>query len=102
MGRVFCCLYALLGIPLCLVFLVNIGEKLNSSTRPLDRRLKALLRPRLVRPLRAVLIVAIGTVVFMVVPSLVFCHLQEWKFGTALYFSFITLSTIGFGDYVAG
>jgi len=27
---------------------------------------------------------------------------QDWDYDTALYYSVISLSTIGFGDYVAG
>ena len=99
----------------CLLLYIRTPRNSSVSCRPCQHRREAELidstagppsegtpQASTVRPLRAVLIVAIGTVVFMVVPSFVFCYLQEWKFGTALYFSFITLSTIGFGDYVAG
>ena len=44
----------------------------------------------------------IGTCLMILVPSSLFHHFEEWDYGTSVYYSFITLSTIGFGDYVAG
>ncbi|RXG52525.1 Open rectifier potassium channel protein 1 [Armadillidium vulgare] len=38
----------------------------------------------------------------MFIPSLIFSILEEWTMIDAFYFTFITLSTIGFGDYIAG
>lgn len=31
-----------------------------------------------------------------------FSHVEGWSFREGFYFAFITLSTIGFGDYVVG
>lgn len=33
---------------------------------------------------------------------MVFSHVEGWSLGEGFYFAFITLSTIGFGDYVIG
>lgn len=41
-------------------------------------------------------------IVFLVVPALVFHLLEDWTFIESFYYCFITLSTIGFGDLVAG
>ena len=43
-----------------------------------------------------------GTVLFFIVPMIVFQMHEGWTFAQAIYYCFITLSTIGFGDYVAG
>jgi len=32
----------------------------------------------------------------------VFQQLEEWTFAEGVYYAFITLTTIGFGDYEAG
>lgn len=41
-----------------------------------------------------------GIVVFLFLPSLIFSYFEEWDYSVSLYYSFVTLSTIGFGDYV--
>lgn len=43
-----------------------------------------------------------GSLLFLVIPPLLFSYVEGWTFGEAFYFAFITLSTIGFGDYVVG
>ena len=48
------------------------------------------------------LITVIGTCLMILVPSSLFHHFEDWDYGTSIYYSIITLSTIGFGDYVAG
>ncbi|XP_065449893.1 potassium channel subfamily K member 16-like isoform X3 [Chrysemys picta bellii] len=41
-----------------------------------------------------------GILVFLCLPSLVFQVVEGWSYSEGVYFAFITLSTIGFGDYV--
>lgn len=43
-----------------------------------------------------------GIFVFFVFPSLVFMFVEGWNYTGSLYFSFVSLSTIGLGDYVPG
>lgn len=43
-----------------------------------------------------------GSALFFVMPMLVFMQHEGWSYAQAIYYCFITLSTIGFGDYVAG
>lgn len=56
----------------------------------------------LVRILSAVLFLVIGCLLFVVTPMFVFCHTEGWSKLEALYFVVVTLTTVGFGDYVAG
>ncbi|XP_074813303.1 potassium channel, subfamily K, member 16-like [Natator depressus] len=43
-----------------------------------------------------------GILVFLCLPSFVFQVVEGWSYSEGVYFAFITLSTIGFGDYVVG
>ena len=48
------------------------------------------------------LFVASGSLLFLVIPPLLFSYVEDWSYGEGFYYAFITLSTIGFGDYVVG
>ena len=43
-----------------------------------------------------------GAALFFVMPMMVFEQQEGWNYSKGIYYCFITLSTIGFGDYVAG
>lgn len=47
---------------------------------------------------------AFSVILFLlfIIPSLIFMMSQDWKFMESFYYCVITLSTIGFGDYVPG
>ncbi|XP_051578030.1 potassium channel subfamily K member 16-like [Myxocyprinus asiaticus] len=38
----------------------------------------------------------------LVIPPLIFSYIEGWSYGEGFYFAFITLSSIGFGDYAIG
>ncbi|KAM7367750.1 hypothetical protein PAMP_014028 [Pampus punctatissimus] len=102
-GKVFCMLYALLGIPLTLVMFQSVGERINTFVRFLLHRLKKCLGMRrtevsMVNMVTIGLISCMSTLCF---GALAFSHFEGWSFFHAYYYCFITLTTIGFGDYVA-
>ncbi|XP_043491470.1 open rectifier potassium channel protein 1 isoform X1 [Polistes fuscatus] len=43
-----------------------------------------------------------GFVMFIFFPAFLFSHYEGWTYDEAVYYAFVTLTTIGFGDYVAG
>lgn len=95
--------YAVLGIPLTLVMFQSLGERINTLVRYLLRRLKRALGLR--RPdVSMANMVAIGflsCVGTLCVGAAAFSAYETWSFFHAFYYCFITLTTIGFGDYVA-
>lgn len=43
-----------------------------------------------------------GLLLFLLLPPLLFSHVEGWSYVEGFYFAFMTLSTVGFGDYVIG
>ncbi|XP_026210679.1 potassium channel subfamily K member 16-like [Anabas testudineus] len=102
-GQVFCVFYALCGIPLNLAFLKQLGKCLTIHLGRLEKGVvSAVPHKQTVEALAVSLFVITGSVLFLIIPPLLFSLVEGWTFGEGFYFSFITLSTIGFGDYVVG
>ena len=102
-GKAFCMFYALLGIPLCLVMFQSIGERLNTFITFIIKNVKKCLKLKNTDVSQTDLILVGGNLVTVVVlaGAAAFRSYEEWKYLDALYYCFITLTTIGFGDYVA-
>jgi len=130
-GKMFCILYALIGIPLMLVFSGEIGDlmadgfrwiysriccrwcrvrrrhnELPSSDEPTippewkikqDEIGKETYMPtdKVNVPIMVNLMLIFT---FLFLGAVAFSNWENWDLGTALYFCFITLTTIGFGD----
>ncbi|XP_069848379.1 potassium channel subfamily K member 4 isoform X1 [Dipodomys merriami] len=106
-GRLFCIFYALVGIPLFGILLAGVGDRLGSSLRRGIGHIEAIflkwhVPPELVRVLSAMLFLLIGCLLFVLTPTFVFCYMEDWSQLEAIYFVIVTLTTVGFGDYVAG
>ncbi|XP_059398636.1 potassium channel subfamily K member 4 [Carassius carassius] len=106
-GQLFCICYTLFGIPLFGFLLAAAGDHLGTSLRKAIAKVEALLwkwkvSPTIVRVITAVLSILLGCVLFIFVPILVFQRVENWNWLESAYFVVITLTTVGFGDYVAG
>ncbi|KAM5256360.1 potassium channel subfamily K member 16 [Ctenodactylus gundi] len=101
-GQVFCVFYALVGIPLNVIFLNHLGTGLRTHLAALERWEDQPRRSQLLQVLGLALCLTLGTLAILVFPPMAFSHVEGWSFGEGFYFAFITLSTIGFGDYVVG
>ncbi|XP_030626657.1 potassium channel subfamily K member 5b [Chanos chanos] len=102
-GRIFCILYGLCGIPLCLTWMSELGSFFGDRAKRLSQvLLRKGLSVRKVQFTCTALFLLWGLLVHLVIPPFVFMIIEEWTYLEGLYFSFITLTTVGFGDYVAG
>ncbi|XP_026148928.1 potassium channel subfamily K member 5-like isoform X2 [Mastacembelus armatus] len=102
-GRVFCILYGLCGIPLCLVWISELGSFFGDRAKRLSQVLiRKGVSVKKVQFICTALFLLWGLLVHLVLPPFVFRHLEGWTYLEGIYFSFITLTTVGFGDYVAG
>lgn len=102
-GKVFCMFYALLGIPLTLVMFQSLGERINTFVRYLLHQAKKCLGMRQTEVSMANMVTVgfFSCMSTLCVGAVAFSHCEGWSFLHAFYYCFITLTTIGFGDYVA-
>uniref|UniRef100_A0A3Q2QY36 Potassium channel domain-containing protein n=1 Tax=Fundulus heteroclitus TaxID=8078 RepID=A0A3Q2QY36_FUNHE len=102
-GKTFCMFYAVLGIPLTLVMFQSLGERINTLVRYLLRRAKQGLgfRKTEVSMGNMVLVGLLSCVTTLCIGAAAFSHFEDWTFFNAYYYCFVTLTTIGFGDFVA-
>ncbi|CAG0914091.1 unnamed protein product [Notodromas monacha] len=122
-GRLFCIVYALIGIPVTGLLLAALADTFSLGLmyvydrgftfwkervepdimgedvpdEPSETEMK---RHKLM--FAAVVYICIGFSVLMFLPALLFSLIEGWSYGDSLYFTFVTLSTIGFGDLVPG
>ncbi|XP_061612978.1 potassium channel subfamily K member 1-like [Phyllopteryx taeniolatus] len=105
-GKAFCILYSILGIPLTIFFLSAVVQRIMAvvTRRPIAYFPSrwAVSKAKFAAVHAAVLTVAVAFAIF-VVPAWIFISLeQDWNFLESFYFCFISLTTIGLGDYVPG
>ena len=101
-AQLFFIFYAFLGIPLMMVFLAHVGVHINSTNKKLADSVNYFKNRRLDRFADTVVICFLGVAIFILLPAWVFHHVEGWGYITACYFAVVTLSTIGFGDYIPG
>nr|XP_033791502.1 potassium channel subfamily K member 2 isoform X2 [Geotrypetes seraphini] len=106
-GKIFCVIYALLGIPLFGFLLAGVGDQLGTIfgkgiARVEDMFVKWNVSQTKIRIISTVIFILFGCLLFVAIPAVIFKHIEGWHTLDAFYFVVITLTTIGFGDYVAG
>ncbi|XP_063803459.1 potassium channel subfamily K member 16-like isoform X2 [Pseudophryne corroboree] len=102
-GQMFCVFYALLGIPLNIIVLAHAGKTLSHWCKRLGKCLvRKGMEKKKAKILTIIFFLVTGTLVFLGLPPLVFRETEHWTYKEGVYYAFISLSTIGFGDYVVG
>uniref|UniRef100_A0A3Q3EQ19 Potassium channel, subfamily K, member 5a n=1 Tax=Kryptolebias marmoratus TaxID=37003 RepID=A0A3Q3EQ19_KRYMA len=102
-GRVFCIFYGLFGVPLCLTWISELGKFFGGRAKHLGQYLtKKGFSLRKAQFTCTAIFLLWGVLIHLVLPPFVFMSQEGWSYIEGLYFSFVTLTTIGFGDLVAG
>nr|XP_026692125.1 potassium channel subfamily K member 16 [Ciona intestinalis] len=102
-SRAFCVIYALFGIPLFAIMFSGLSERfslvLKKGTNKVDEKD---MQPLMKHLLLFVVFSTVGFVLFCCIPAAIISVAEQWTFGDSLYYAIITLTTIGFGDFVVG
>nr|CAD7452016.1 unnamed protein product [Timema tahoe] len=102
-GKLFTMCYAIVGIPLGLVMFQSIGERLNKFSSVVIRNVKRMLRCKDIEASEINLICVVTTLSSLTIAggAAAFSRYEGWSYFDSVYYCFITLTTIGFGDMVA-
>ncbi|XP_069371309.1 potassium channel subfamily K member 2b isoform X1 [Paralichthys olivaceus] len=106
-GRIFCIIYALLGIPLFGFLLAGVGDQLGTIFgKGIAKVEKMIVKWKVsqtkIRVISTLVFILFGCLIFVALPAVIFKHIEGWSTLESIYFVVITLTTIGFGDFVAG
>ena len=107
-GKAACLVYALIGIPLNALLVGSLGNLFGSKLKKILHHFQDNDFEKESTPQKRTMLLVMETVGFtllftsclVLVPAGIFMHLEDWDFGDSLYYTLITLTTIGFGDMV--
>lgn len=104
-GKAFSILYALIGVPFTMLVLTACVQRLMYPLvlAPVSLLHRSGMEPRPATIVHFVLLVVLVLLLFFVAPAAVFSAVEmSWSFLDGIYFCFISLCTIGLGDFVPG
>ncbi|XP_031631552.1 two pore potassium channel protein sup-9-like isoform X2 [Contarinia nasturtii] len=102
-GKLFTMCYAIVGIPLGLVMFQSIGERVNRLSSFVIKSVKSSLNCERTVASELDLICVVTTLSSLTIAggAAAFSKFEGWSYFDSVYYCFITLTTIGFGDMVA-
>ena len=109
-GKLFVMGYAMIGLPLTMVLLAACVQKLEGPILKLIyileykcRCCESRLSTFCIKFIHLVILTISFWTFIMIIPSFVFWFLEpDWDFWGSAYFVFISVTTIGLGDYIPG
>ncbi|KAM6988529.1 potassium channel subfamily K member 6 [Tautogolabrus adspersus] len=104
-GKAFSIVYALIGVPFTMLVLTACVQRLMYPLvlAPVGCLQRSGMEPRPATVLHFLLLLVLVVLFFFVAPAAVFSAVEmTWSFLDGIYFCFISLCTIGLGDFVPG
>ncbi|XP_029373882.1 potassium channel subfamily K member 6 [Echeneis naucrates] len=104
-GKAFSIIYALIGVPFTMLVLTACVQRIMHSLvlTPVGLLQRCGMEPRLATAVHFLLLLILVVLCFFVAPAAVFSAVEvSWSFLDGIYFCFISLCTIGLGDFVPG
>lgn len=107
LGKAMCMIYTGIGIPFTLMLLAAYVQRLMAGSHQIHKCLSfclgSSLKPLAIRIIHQFTITLFIIIAFFIVPALILYHIEKgWTYLDCLYFCFISLTTVGLGDYVPG
>ncbi|KAJ0176217.1 hypothetical protein K1T71_008391 [Dendrolimus kikuchii] len=112
LSRILMIFYGLFGIPINGILLANLGEYFGLQLISVYRKYKKRNEKRadnldyffnnLGMLGQIILYLVPGFLFFIFLPACIFVVFEGWDYVASIYYAFVTLTTIGFGDLVAG
>ena len=99
-GQRFFIVYAIFGIPITLVFLALLGDILKKLTKCLAHPLRSKWNSVWVKLVVIIGFLIGGLFLFITIPAIIFSSIEDWTYFQSVYYCFVTLTTVGFGDFV--
>jgi len=106
-GKSFCIIYGLIGIPMTMLLVTAVVERLmvpvNLLLIWLNNTMGHLYSPFSLRLFHLGLILLAIVITLFVIPAAVFTGLEpNWNYLDSMYYCFISLTTVGLGDFIPG
>jgi len=103
LGKMFTVAYSTIGIPLAMIMFQSIGERMNKGSSVLIQKLRTWLGCRQKEATEADLILSslFFSMISIAGGTALYSSQEGWSYFESYYYCFITLTTIGFGDFVA-
>ena len=100
-GRLLVIILALIGIPITLAFLKYFGSMFKRLIGWLTIR-NCCKENALSVTIELVIFIVIGLVFLIIIPTVILNQIENWSIFESLYYCLVTLTTVGFGDFVPG
>uniref|UniRef100_A0A1B6FNI7 Potassium channel domain-containing protein n=1 Tax=Cuerna arida TaxID=1464854 RepID=A0A1B6FNI7_9HEMI len=102
-GRMLDVVYGMIGIPFMGIVLTQMADYFGRLFLRAQHRYKSHeYQSRLSLFFDILTYTGLGFIIFILIPSSFFVYFEDWTFDTGIYYSYVTLCTIGYGDLVAG
>ncbi|XP_030075026.1 potassium channel subfamily K member 6 isoform X2 [Microcaecilia unicolor] len=105
-GKAFCIFFAMIGVPFTMLVLTVTAQRLMAivTYKPIDYfQIQRGYSRRCVTKVHFVILLLLMLALFFLIPAAIFSIIEDsWTYLDAFYFCFISLCTIGLGDYVPG